>query len=699
MQRIIKNHERMIVLSARRFLRAAAVLLALLTLFSGCWKKNNQTPESSNSSGTGESGYDLVIYHSRDSLRASLRTLASAYETATGKKISFTYAETDLGGKIGTEKPALYLVSDYDMVTDLKTNMKDYSTGGALAAVYTTMPSGLALDVFSKGSYGLPFEIEGRGYIVDPQMLKNLFPAADSAALIEDLQTCDYTEFKALVKAVAGWIKTPTAAKALLNGHTYTMATTKTGTAANLEAVFAQTAEAGETSSWLLDAAAAYGYQSGNTFAGDLTANTDGFRDYAEAAASAAELHFSNAVTKTYSDDDLAAGKALFIAGTTSFADNLSTASDAADRLLLIPFKIPHTAGTGTTTTSGTTSGSAAASGKANTSGSVTSGKANTSGSTASGTTSGKANTSGKATASGKSNTSGTSAASGNSNTTGNVATTPKTAEELDRCITVDVLSWFVINPNADAAKITEAENFLKWLYTNNAGIGYLTGTFGTDWAALTGTGTTGGTGTTSGNAATSGNSAAGTSKAAASGNAAGTSKANTTSGTASGGAANSASSAKAAASAAGTSTAGTSKATTANSAPAASGTSKAATSGATVSGNANSAATSGNGTGTPAKQLPDSLRKSLAAYLKAGDWVPSYYRYASKGWRTNFESAATSYAQGKTFTEETRTGFVTGIFSDWGGKDTNSPLEQSMDQSAQGSGQTTSKAGASSKA
>jgi len=655
-------------LSARRFLRAAAVLIALLTLLSGCWKKNNQTSESSNSSGNGESGYDLVIYHSRDSLRASLRTLASAYETATGKKISFTYVENDLSGTIGTEKPALYLVSDYDTVTDLKTNMKDYSAGGNLAAVYTTIPSGLALDASGKGSYGLPFEIEGRGYIVDPQMLGNLFPAADATVLIADLKTCDYAEFKALVNAAATWIKTPTAAKVLLNGHNYTFAATKTGSAANLEAVFAQAAEAGETASWLLDTAAAYGYQSGSTFAGDLSSDTGTFRDYADSAATAAELHFANAVTKTYSDDDLATGKALFIAGTTSFADNLSVESDVADRLLLIPFKIPHTAGT-STTTSGTTSGTANTSGSATTSGNI------------SGTTSGTT--------------------SGTSNTTGTTATAPKTAGELDRCITVDVLSWLVVNPNADAAQITEAENFLKWLYTNNAGIGYLTGTFGTDWATLTGTATTGGTGTTSGNAATSG-----TSKAGTSGNAAGTSNA-ATNGTASGGAANSASSAKAATSAAGT----TSKAANTTSGAATSNgngtansaaTSKAATSGAAASngsGTANSAATSGNSATTSAGQLPDSLRKSLASYLKAGDWVPSYYRYASTGWRTNFESAATSYVQGGTFTEETRTGFVTGIFSDWGGKDTSAPMDQSSDKYIQGSAQTASKAEASSKA
>lgn len=636
------------------------MLLALLTLLSGCWKKNNQTPESSNSSGIEDTGYDLVIYHDRDSLRASLRTLASAYETATGKKISFTYAEDDLGGKIGTEKPALYLVSDYDTVTDLKTNMKDYSTGGSLAAVYTAIPSGLALDVSGKGSYGLPFEIEGRGYIVDPQMLGDLFPAADATTLIADLKMCGYTEFKALVKAVTDWIETPAATKVLLNGHSYTMATKKTGGAANLEAVFAQAAEAGETASWLLDAAAASGYQTGSTFAGDLSGETDAFQDYAESAAAAAELHFSNAVTKTYSDDELVSGKALFIAGTTSFADNLSTESDAADRLLLIPFKVLYVAGTGKTTTSG----SAAASGSAATSGkSTTSGNATTSGSTTTGTDE-----------------------------------TPKTAEELSRCITVDVLSWFVINPNAEAAQVTEAENFLKWLYTNNTGLGYLTGTFGTDWATLTGTGTTGGTGTTSGSTAASGTSttaskatsggastagtgsAAGTSKAAATTT---TSKAAATSGAAvsGGGAANSATTSKAA-------TSGTT------------GTSKAAASEAAASGGANSAATSGSSTGNETvRQLPDSLRKSLAAYLKAGDWVPSYYRYASEGWRTNFESAATSYAQGKTFTEETRTGFVTGIFSDWGGKDTSTPQDQSSDKFIQGSGQTASKAEASSKA
>lgn len=591
-------------MSAKRFLRAAALLLALLML-SGCRKNNNNPPpESSASSGIEDTGYDLVIYHDRDSLRASLRTLASAYETATGKKISFTYAENDLAGKIGSEKPALCLISDYGKVADFKTNMKDYAAGGSLSSVYTAIPAGLGLDVSGEGSYGLPFEIEGRGYIVDPQTLADLFPGADNDDLIEDLQTCDYGEFKAFVKAAAAWIAKPSAAKVLLNGHAYTLAKTKAGNAAALEAVFARTAETGETTSWLLDAAAASGYTAGSAFAGDLSGNTDAFRGYADAAAAAAELHFSNAVTKTYSDDELVTGKALFIAGSTSFADNLKAGSAAVDRLLILPFKVPHPANAGKTTTSGAA-------------------------------TSGKATTSGNAATSGNGTTSGNAATSG-----GAVDVTPKTPDELDRCITVDVRSWFAVNPNADAKQITEAEAFLKWLYSDTAGLGLLTGTFGTDWATLTGTGIPGGAGTTSGTSTSgkttvSGNGTAGASKNGASGNA-------------SGGAANS--------------TAG----------------------GATVSGTTSGAAP---GNGDSVGRFPDSLRLSLAAYLKAGDWAPSYYRYASEGWRANFESAAASYAQGGQFTEETRAGFVTGIFSDWGGKDTNSPLEQSLDQSAQGGG------------
>ncbi len=660
-------------MSAKRFLRATALLLALLML-SGCRKNNNNPPaESSASSGIEDTGYDLVIYHDRDSLRASLRTLASAYETATGKKIGFTYAENDLVGKIGSERPALYLISDYGKATDFKTNMKDYAAGGPSGSVYTAIPAGLGLDVSGEGSYGLPFEIEGRGYIVDPQTLADLFPGADNDDLIEDLQTCDYAEFKAFAKAVAAWIAKPSAAKALLNGHTYTLAKTKTGNAAALEAVFARTAEAGEMTSWLLDAAAASGYTAGDAFAGDLSGNTDAFRDYADAAAAAAELHFSNAVTKTYSDDDLVTGKALFIAGTTSFADNLKAGSEAADRLLILPIKVPHPANAGKTTASGAaTSGNANASGTATTSGgAANSGKANTSGTA---TTSGTTTTSGGAANSGTATTSGGAANSGTTTTSGGAAdVTPKTPDELDRCITVNVRSWFAVNPNADARQITEAEAFLKWLYSDTAGLGLLTGTFGTDWATLTGAGTP----------AASGNGAAGTSKTTAAGNASG-GAANSAASGATGNASGGASTPAATGTTSGTSASGKTPAAGNASGGAANSAANGAASGATVSGNT-SGATPGNGDSVG--QFPDSLRLSLAAYLKAGDWVPSYYRYASEGWRANFESAAASYAQGNQFTEETRTGFVTGIFSDWGGKDTDSPLEQSLDQSAQGGG------------
>lgn len=89
-----------------------------------------------------------------------------------------------------------------------------------------------------KKSYGIPYGVEGFGFIVDSQMLTDLF-GEDGGQVLMELRTCSYDDFTVFCDAVTAYIDSPSAAAVTLNGNEYTFLPEKTGQAANLNGVFA----------------------------------------------------------------------------------------------------------------------------------------------------------------------------------------------------------------------------------------------------------------------------------------------------------------------------------------------------------------------------------------------------------------------------------------------------------------------------
>lgn len=87
-------------------------------------------------------------------------------------------------------------------------------------------------------SYGIPYGVEGFGFIVDSQMLADLFGEAGGDVLA-NLRTCPYDEFISFCDAVTEYIASPSAAKITLNGSEFAFLPEKTGAAQNLNGVFA----------------------------------------------------------------------------------------------------------------------------------------------------------------------------------------------------------------------------------------------------------------------------------------------------------------------------------------------------------------------------------------------------------------------------------------------------------------------------
>ncbi len=109
----------------------------------------------------------------------------------------------------------------------------------AFAKLASEIPESMRLSSDGKESFGVPFNVEGYGYMVDSQMISDLFDNAQSVKIIKDLRTCSYNDFVSFVSAVDSYIKNPSAAKVTIKGNAYTFNAQKTGRAKNLTGVFA----------------------------------------------------------------------------------------------------------------------------------------------------------------------------------------------------------------------------------------------------------------------------------------------------------------------------------------------------------------------------------------------------------------------------------------------------------------------------
>lgn len=102
------------------------------------------------------------------------------------------------------------------------------------------IPAAQRLTAKNGENFGLPYNIEGYGYQVNKNVLKDLFEG-DTDALLADLKAePDYTSWQTFVKAVDAYIKDGTVSPVTVNGHTYTFAAEKKGLAKELNGVFVE---------------------------------------------------------------------------------------------------------------------------------------------------------------------------------------------------------------------------------------------------------------------------------------------------------------------------------------------------------------------------------------------------------------------------------------------------------------------------
>lgn len=248
----------------RKVLSSILILCFIFTSLVGCGKAEtntsnpDKTPETNRVDNTETPNAEkpknkdvvLRIFNAKGETAVKFEEICKAYSEETGITVepfsvgSGTSAIELLRAQMSSKTPpAIYSIKgltelpewkESGSVLDLTT-----STNATFAQIVNDIPESMRLSTDGKESLGIPFNVEGYGYMVDSQMLEDLFGKENSLKVLADLRVCNYDEFAAFCDIVDKYISSPSPSNVKLNGNTYTLQSQKAGRANNLTGVFA----------------------------------------------------------------------------------------------------------------------------------------------------------------------------------------------------------------------------------------------------------------------------------------------------------------------------------------------------------------------------------------------------------------------------------------------------------------------------
>lgn len=209
--------------------------------------KPGETTGSTTAAPTGD--YDFYIFNTKGENAAALQAAVDAYSKETGMKVKcFSLgAGTASGDTLNTEmnsdkKPSIFSIMNLGELRGWKEGGfaldLNQATDASFKALHDAVAPTLRLTTDGKDSYGIPYNVEGYGYVVDKKMLADLFGAAKVDSFLADFKTATYAEFDAFVKTVAAYIKSGTAGTVTLSGKAYPLAAAKGTLSKSLNGVF-----------------------------------------------------------------------------------------------------------------------------------------------------------------------------------------------------------------------------------------------------------------------------------------------------------------------------------------------------------------------------------------------------------------------------------------------------------------------------
>lgn len=372
----------------KKLLALVLVLVMSMALLAACGSKDKEettttedgTTEESSGETTEESGYtqvdELYVYNSKGENAEAFQKMTEAYEAETGIKVkAFSigsgqdHMETLRAEMNSKNKPAVFTIQTLS-------ELQEWEEGGfaldlnnatvpAFKELADAVPQGLRLTSDGANSYGIPYNVEGYGFITDTQMIADLFGTDNADAVIAAITTATYEEWEAGIAALDEYIKNGTASKVTYSGTEFELAASKTGLASNLTGVFAVAG----SEKWT------YGDHFINVAINAVFKNpaaakesTDeqveqlrnAFTRYAQAldlktshvagqnGALARGAEMINSTTNGYDAavQNLADSKAIFLKqGNWAFTNIQKVNPEVAERLTFLPVKMPMTAG------------------------------------------------------------------------------------------------------------------------------------------------------------------------------------------------------------------------------------------------------------------------------------------------------------------------------------------------------------------
>lgn len=341
------------------------VLSGILTIgmLAGCGG-SGESKDSSNS----KKDYDLYIFNTKGENADAMEAAANAFGEEKGVKVkvfslgSGTNSDDTLRTEMNSKnKPAIFSCMNSQALVEWVEGgfAMDLSkaTNEDFKKLVSEIPESFNLTDGS-ANYGIPYNVEGYGYIVDTEMIASLFGEDKVDAFLSAFKTATYDEFESAVKTLQAYIKEGTAGSVTLSGQEFALAAEKTGKAASLEGVFSVAG----SEKWTygdhfvniaVDAVFKDSQAAAEATKKELEAGKGAFEAYAKAL----DLKTSNATTErgpelinasTNGYDPSVAtfanSKAIFLKQGNWAYENIKKANaDIVDTLTFLPIKMPFT--------------------------------------------------------------------------------------------------------------------------------------------------------------------------------------------------------------------------------------------------------------------------------------------------------------------------------------------------------------------
>lgn len=337
----------------------------------GCGSSGNEGgstagTESGAQSTGGSEDYDFYIFNGKGEIADGLQAAVDAYSAETGQKVKvFTLGSgTDSTELLRTElnsdhMPTIFTVQNAQYLTEYKEGGFAMDLAEATNPEFQTLvseiPDSFNLTQDGEVNYGIPYAVEGYGYIVDTRMLAALFGEDQVDAFIAAYKTATYDEFEQMVVAMDEYIKNGSADAVTLSGTSFEFASEKTNLSSNLEGVFSVAG----SEKWTygdhliniaIDAVFENSIATANATKDQLEAGRGAWEAYAELldlatshATTERGPELINASTNGYDQQvaNFANGKAIFVKQGNWCYTNIANANpEIAETLTFLPIKL-----------------------------------------------------------------------------------------------------------------------------------------------------------------------------------------------------------------------------------------------------------------------------------------------------------------------------------------------------------------------